>query len=297
MSPATKDGQRLRLFLLAAGAGAGLLAAGAQLVSGTADDAVLPPDVVARVGGREIAADRLQQALADLAADRRGPLTTEDRAFVLQRLVDEELLLLHGLRAGLTDSLPEVRKALVAGVIAQTVAEAEAAPVTEEELRQLYRSEQAYFSQAARYRVRWLRTAGESPEDARRARQAADLLRQGGAPAAAAAASGLEYVDDLADAPLPLAKLRDYLGAELAAAVTALAPGAATEPLPADGRLHVLHLVDRQPARPIPFDLARDMVLAEHLRRLGDQALGRQLQRLREEYEVVTPPGGPGRPQ
>lgn len=281
---------RVRLVLLSLGALLGLLLAARDLVDrANLASAGLPEDVVARVGERNISLDRFQSVLADLSADRRDPLTASDRDFALQRLVDEELLLRQGIEMGLVESLPEVRKAVVSAVIAQTVAEAEAVQPTEKQLRALYAADSGFFTSAARYRVVWLRGIG--PVESAAARLASTQLNAGMAADSVAAATGLERVAELADVPMPLAKLRDYLGPTLARAVTQLTPGTATQPLTSDGRVHVLFLVEARPVQLPPFDDIRPLVEAEFTRRQGDAALQRHLERLRRENEIIIGAG------
>ncbi len=152
---------RKRLILLGIGAMSGVFLAASGLVEQwTLSPSELPADSVARVRGNSISAERYQQLLRDLATDKRESLTGDDRRFVLNRLIDEELLILRGMELGLAQSSPEIRKALAAAVIAQVVAEAEASPGSEEDLHRLYESDPDFFTSAARYRLWWLRTQG-----------------------------------------------------------------------------------------------------------------------------------------
>jgi len=83
-------------WLLLAGllAGAGLAASGlVTLDSGRR----LPPQAVARINDRLILRDAWLRAVAAVAGERRGELTDADRRHILDRLVDEELLVQHGL--------------------------------------------------------------------------------------------------------------------------------------------------------------------------------------------------------
>lgn len=286
---AQEKGSRIRLVLLGIGAVVGLLAAAHELASrGDFSAGRLPDNVVARVGPRDISLDRYRRVLDDLDADRRGPLTAEDRAFAMQRLVDEELLVLRGLEMGLGDAVPEVRKALVRAVISQTLAEAEAASPTREQLRDLYTSDPAFFASAAQYRVIWLREADDDETANARALEAAAQLRGGKSPDAVAAATGYRRTAELPDALLPLAKLRDYLGPELANAVSEQPAGAAVGPLVTGGAINVLYLAERMPQRLPPFEEIVPLVEAEFTRRRGGRALQDLLHRLRRETHVLV---------
>lgn len=96
--------------VLAAGALLGLAAAGAALLAPRAGPAALPDDVVAVVNGAPVRSADYRRAVAALAADRRDPLGDADRRFVLERLVDEELLVQRALELGLARHDRRVRK-------------------------------------------------------------------------------------------------------------------------------------------------------------------------------------------
>lgn len=268
-----------RVWLLALAALAGLaLAAGDLLQGGPGGE--LPPQAVARVGEVYISGERYAQLLHDLASDRREPLAEDDRRFVVQRLIDEELLIQRGLDLGLAVSEPGVRKSLAASVIAQVAAEAAAAPVAEAALRDLYRADPGFFAVDGRYRVRWF--TPDQPGAAGHARAAA--VR--GAWEAGAAAGFAHGSVPLPDSLLPPAKLQDYLGAELTRQVMRLAPGQIVGPVHAGGAWHVLQLLDHEAGAVPTYAAARSMVEAEYRRRRGDAALRDYLRRLRGEAEI-----------
>lgn len=289
MSRSPEYGSRTRRALLAAGAAIGLLAAAYELTTiGDVGSARLPDHVVARVGGRDIPLDRYRQLLIDLAADRREPLAASDRDFALQRLVDEELLVLQGEQMGLAETVPEVRKSLVRTVISQTLAEAEAIQPSREQLLDLYESDPHFFASAPQFRVTWLRIADGEVSAASRAADAATKLAQGMPPNEVAASTGMEWIRELPDSLLPFAKLRDYVGPELANAASRHAAGSVIGPLRADDAIHVLFLADHAAPRLPPFVEIAPLVEAEFTRRRGDAALRAELARLRDATDVLV---------
>jgi len=290
--PGQQNSQRMRFLLLGTGAIVGLVLAATELAGRAGTQTTeLPGDLIARVGGKGITAGRYQAVLQDLESDRRGASEADNRDLALQRLIDEELLVQQGVRMGLVESLPEIRKALATAVIAQTVAEAEAVKPGESDLRELYASDPEFFTRNARYRVAWLVGSTAASSDLRDAHEARKLLLSGSNPDQVAALTGLERFGELPEAFLPLNKLKDYLGPELAEAVSRLSVGTATEPLVADGRVHVVYLTDYQPPTLPAFESARPLVEAEFTRRRGDEALRRQLEELRREHEITIDTG------
>ena len=156
-----QQASRWQLALLALGALAGLLLAGSGLVTcGPLQSRQLPANAVARVDQTIITRERYAQVLQDLASDSREPIDGLDREFVINRMIDEELLIQRGVELGMVESSAEIRKALAASVIAQITAETTAQPPSESDLRQLYASDPEFFRSSARYHVRWKRIDG-----------------------------------------------------------------------------------------------------------------------------------------
>ncbi len=127
---------------LAAGAGLGAaFAAISALRGGLPGELPLPANAIARVNDRLLMRDELDRALSFVAGDRREPPADADRAHVLDRLIDEELLVQHALASGLLE--PGVadgraaRDVVVRTMIENATAEAAGREPTEEDLRTL----------------------------------------------------------------------------------------------------------------------------------------------------------------
>ncbi|TMA95845.1 MAG: hypothetical protein E6J70_16470, partial [Deltaproteobacteria bacterium] len=172
MSP-RPGASRRGTVLLALGAAAGILAAGAGLV-GRAGGHSLPPGAVARVNGQLIAAEEYQRVLAGLASDRRNGVDVEMRRQVLERLIDEELLVERGLELGLARRDARVRKDLTAAVIDSVVAESADREPSQAELEAFSAGRPDVLRRPGRLRVRqvWCRaaTAADEPTALARAR-------------------------------------------------------------------------------------------------------------------------------
>ncbi|MDH4253203.1 MAG: SurA N-terminal domain-containing protein, partial [Gammaproteobacteria bacterium] len=102
---------------LAGGAVAGLLFAAYGLLERDAGQGALPPAAVARVNERVITADQLERAIARLPA---VPPDEADNArqWMLQRLLEDELLVQRGIALGLPESDLTVRDAIVQSLVA-----------------------------------------------------------------------------------------------------------------------------------------------------------------------------------
>jgi hypothetical protein len=276
-------------LLLALGAGAGLVAAGGSLLVGGER---LGPGTVARVNHVEIRGEDHERAVAALAADRRTPPGPAERRRVLDRLVDEELLVQRGLALGLARHDRQVRAHLTQAVIAGVVAEARALAPTDAELLAFLEAHRGLFTQPGRLRVRQVFCRAPGPaEDAAtlaRAGEAARRLRAGEAPAQVESMMGDPPPVPLPDALLAPAKLEQYLGPTALAAALGLATGAISDPVRSASGYHVLQLVERHADASPPLAEIRAQVVAEYRRRAGERALRAYLGELRARADVVV---------
>lgn len=243
-------------WLLATGIATGALAAALGLRA--PDLRALPDDAAARVGTRTISRDDFLRAVAAVESDRRAPLDDAERRRVLDRLVDEELLVQRALAQGLAESDARVRSTLVSEVMLSTGLAARPA-FDEAALRAHYAEHPDRFSPAARLQLR--------------ARRIVD-----GAPRA--------FEPAPPDGLLPPAKLEAYLGPSLTQAALAMQPGE-TRRLDGAGGLVELTVIAREPGAAPPFEAVREAVRLDAQRGADEAAVRALLARLREERPVA----------
>jgi parvulin-like peptidyl-prolyl isomerase len=251
--------------------------------------------VVACVNGAPIRAAALERALGRRAAASGSVPDAELRAALIDRLVDEELLVQRAAEMGLVASDRGVRKALARAAIDAALREASAQTPSEDELRAFHAANAALFALPRLARVRAISfDASRDPERAMQRAQAAAAAIAGGLGFEAAAARfGDPPGLPLPDALLPEAALRRQLGPRLSAAALALAPGEVSAPVPVDASVHLLTLVELEPARARGFEAARAQVAGEFARRRGDAALAERLAQLRAQARIARAPEPP----
>lgn len=283
---------RRPLLWLASGAAAGVVLAAWGLLGTDASSAALPSGVVASVNGRLIQTEDWQRLVQGLESDMREPVGPELRRRVLDRMIDEELLVQRGVELGLVETDRRVRADLTQAMIQAIVVESDEESPTEEELRRFFAEEPSFFTQPGRVRAAHVffrvRAPDEDATAAARAAEAERRLRAGEPLATVRASLGDEEVSPLPDALLPPAKLREYVGPTALRAVMDLAPGAISPPVRSGTGYHVFQLVEREEPRVPPFEEVADRVRAEWVRRAGDRALRGYLDDLRASAEVVT---------
>ena len=247
----------------------------------------LPDDAVARVNGELVLREEYERLVAALASDRRAPIDAEARRFVLDRMIDEELLVQRGLELGLPRHDRRVRGDLTAALIASVVSESEEQEPDRAELEAFYAENRDFFTRTGRLHLRqvFLRDAQDATA---RAAEAARRLRAGEPLEAVRDALGDPEVAPLPDGPLPPVKLREYLGPTALRAALELEPGGVSDPVRSGTGHHVLVLVSREPDAAPPFAEIEEVVRAEVKRRGGEQALRDYLDSLRRRADVVV---------
>jgi hypothetical protein len=242
---------------------------------------------VARVGGAEIREEDYARALRATAAGRREPPGREEAQHVLERLIDEELLVQRGLELGLAGRDPRLRAELSAAVIGLLVARAEmeALEPAEEALRELYEELREAFREPERFRVVRLRVDG--PDQEARALALAERLRAG-EPAERVARDADPAVFELPEGWVSADTLLEYLGPGTAAAVRAVEAGGVAGPVAASGGWEVVRVIARGGGDVRPFEAVTGEVREALRRRAGEVALRAFLEARRREVEVVV---------
>ena len=282
------------LVLLSLGAAAGIALAASGLIGASPRGGGVPRDAVAVVNGAPIRQDEYERTFAAMASDRRAPLDAADKQHVLDRLIDEELLVQRGLELGLPRNDRKVRADLTSAMIAAVTAEVADGEPAEADVRAFYDAHRTFFMRTGRLQIRTLffrtptddATGGRVQAAQARAAEAVRRLHDGEDVVAVRAALGDTEVAPVPDTLLPVDKLGDYLGPTAVRTALALAPGEVSEPVRSAAGLHVIQVVERQADYTPPFDDVRTEVVAEFHRRAGDRALRAYLDELRTRADV-----------
>ncbi len=264
---------------LVAGALAGLLAAGFGILRQADSGNVLPANALARVNEQIITRDNYDRALARLGTNN----TSDDAgAWVLQRLVDDELLVQRGLELGMARSDSAVRNAIIDSLIASVTAEADAASPGDEELQQ-YLSENAdRFSFVESLSVGAWQTNDETV-----AQSFVNALRND---SNIAMSDTIGPIPDLPPGLMPVEVLRDFLGPGITAAAADMPVGSSAV-FARRGRWLVVQVLEKESAVVTDLSAIRNRVLLDYRRSLADQTLRDYLDDLRRraDVDVVQP--------
>src|SRR5687768_11054675 len=107
------SGSPRALLWLVLGAATGVVCAAIGLLLSGEGERSLPANAAASVNGTVIRLEEYDRAVAAFASDRRAPIGAEDRRHVLDRMLDEELLVQRGLELGLARHDRRVRGDIV----------------------------------------------------------------------------------------------------------------------------------------------------------------------------------------
>ena len=270
--------------LLAIGALCGfVLAASGLLESG-------PPgmtDAIATVNNESISKEDYLNYLSLLAKDKRNPITAEDRRHVLNRMIEEKLIIERGLAIGLAQSDPNIRKVITNAMIATITADTAAQQADEDTLRKFYRQNQQYFSQPPRLQLQRMIFHLDNKNTALyQARLAYQRVAAGEDFFSVKQQLSSPEVLSIPNSPLPPNKLRQYIGPALTEAALAMQSGTISEPLEDGNGYTLLYVTGNETAQARPFDEIKDLVASEYRRRAGDNMLRDYLQRLREQADI-----------
>lgn len=283
-------------LLLAIGAGIGLILAVAGIVRpGPRFDVDVPPGAAAVVDGALIEKDAFERAVGLLAADSKNPIGEPERSHVLDRMIEEELLVQRARELGVDQVDRRVRSLLVSSMIDSIVADAQPEEPDQDDVEDFYAKNSGYFARTGRLHVRPLRFGkreGETEQNVRaRATEAAARLRAGDDPEKVENETADEWVVPVPNGLLPPMKLREYLGPTPTNLAATLESGAVSDPVKGGRTWYVLRMIDREPAQTPPLDEVEEEVRAEMLRRAGDDALRAYLNQLRGRADVRIRPG------
>jgi len=217
------------------------------------DTANSDADAVAWVNDRPISRASYESALQAVAGDRKtGTLRADDRERVLQRLIDQELLIDRAIELGLHERDPQIRNQLVNAMIDFLAlrAEDEARAADEATLRAFYEEQRFRFERSAQYRI---------------------AVEGGAVP--------------LPDGFLLAKEIEQRLGPSAARRVAELQVGESVVLGEGAGQ-HTVHLLERRAGEVAPFDEAREAVEAAYLRERGEAAVREFLEVARQHTDI-----------
>ena len=241
----------------------------------------------AKIEDRFIPKERYEMQLEGLAKDKRSPLTNEDKEYVLERMIEEELLIKRAIDLGMLENNPMARGTIVQQMIKNIITEGSRIEPEEKELIEFFQENIGFFTKANRLRVRQIYFSQDDFGDKvlKESKNAFKRLLEGET-FEQVALSGSNSALKVPDTLMNLNKVREYIGPSLMREAQLLKPGKFSEPKKVSGGFKIIYLVDREDAAQPEYSNVRGAVLSEFTKRRDDQSLRTYLDNLKKWYDV-----------
>ena len=241
----------------------------------------------AKIEDQLIPFERYEMQLEGLANDKRSPLTKQDKEYVLERMIEEELLIKRAIDLGMLENNPMARGTIVQQMIKNIISEGSRIEPEEKELIEFFEENIGFFTKANRLRVRQIYFSQDDFGDRvlREAKNAFTRLLKGET-FDQVVLSGSNSALKVPDTLMNLSKVREYIGPSLMREAQLLKPGQFSEPKKVSDGYKIIYLVDREDAAKPEYFNIRSSVLSEFSKRRDDQSLRTYLDNLKKWYDV-----------
>jgi hypothetical protein len=241
----------------------------------------------AKIEDTSIPMEKYLTQLDGLSKDKRSPLTQKDKEYVLERMIEEELLIKRAIDLGMLNDNPMARGTIVQQMIKTIIAENARYEISDSELESFFQENSGFFTKSSRLRIQQIYFSNEKLKDDSLvvAKKAYDLLKRGddfesvsklGSP------SALKIPNSL----MTLSKVREYIGPSLMNLARKLEINSFTSPIEVSGGYKIIYLIDKEMASPPQFNDIKASVSSEFLKRKDDQSLRSYLENLKNWYDV-----------
>ena len=241
----------------------------------------------AKIEDQLIPFERYEMQLEGLANDKRSPLTKQDKEYVLERMIEEELLIKRAIDLGMLENNPMARGTIVQQMIKNIISEGSRIEPEEKELIEFFEENIGFFTKANRLRVRQIYFSQDDFGDRvlKEAKNAFTRLLKSET-FDQVALSGSNSALKVPDTLMNLSKVREYIGPSLMREAQLLKPGQFSEPKKVSDGYKIIYLVDREDAAKPEYSNIRSSVLSEFSKRRDDQSLRTYLDNLKKWYDV-----------
>ncbi len=246
---------------------------------------LIEKDWVASVGDIYISKEKYYSQLEGLVRDKRNSITIKDKYYVLERMIEEELLIIRAKELGLLENNQIVRGSIIQQMIKLIISENYLESIEEEKLKKFYQDNIGFFSSASRLRLQQIYFSDSIGNSKQRSEEAYKKLKKGSTfqeISLAADNSALTIPNSM----MNLSKVREYIGPTLMNIAKRLEPGEFSTPMKVAGGYKIIFLFDKEFSKPEEFESIKLKVLKEYQRRQDDESLREYLDDLKGWYEI-----------
>ena len=241
----------------------------------------------AKIEDTSIPMEKYLFQLEGLAKDKRSPITQKDREYVLERMIEEELLIKRAIDLGMLDNNPMARGTIVQQMIKTIISENARYEVSNEELNNFFKENIGFFTKSSRLRIQQIYFSDEEFDSLslEQAYKAYELLLNGKS-FENASKLGSDSALKIPNSLMTLSKVREYIGPSLMNIAQRLEPGTFTQPIKVSGGHKIIYLLDKELARDPKFNDIREAISSEYLKRRDDKSLREYLENLKNWYDI-----------
>ena len=233
--------------------------------------------VIATVNNTAIVEETYLRALDRYNSDTKNQLNDDDRKWVLQRLIEEELLVQRGLDLGMLNTDNDVRGAIVRALIASLNNEAAAVSPSEKDLINYYEAHKERFTYPATVAVNiW---TADTKRDALLLQQS---IEENTGPLKL---KNTRFLKNIPDGLLTINKLREYVGPSLVSLILA---GMEKKVVmhSSQGRWYIVKIKEKRDSITEPYDDIKYQVQAEYMRFEADRILRDYINNLKDNAAI-----------
>ena len=207
------------------------------------------------------------------------PVQDRDKQ-LLQRLIDDELILQRAEELGILRADPGIRKLLARSAINTIVRESQALLIKEPQLIAFYNNHQAVFQKPQRITLQ-----AAQFDDLEMANISRNAVLLGDSLKKTVSLVGGKILP-IPVSPLPKHMLIRYLGISLTDLALGLSATQISQPIVQGDNIYLLHVVESQPATLMPFEQIRETVMTELISRQRHDSLTMTLEELKQTASI-----------
>lgn len=236
-------------------------------------------DAVARVGTQEISRDRYNEILNLVDENNVNEISSNKKALIRERLIDEELLLQKAIELGLIRKDSILKNNIVQVMLDYIVSSNQEADPTNQELNEFFEKNLGLFSGTTSFKLKVFSFV----RDTTKAEIAYQSLKKG---SLKQAESSSEELIILPQTFLSLQKIRDYLGPSILPTIKNLKKGEFTEIIEINNMSVIILCLDTLIESVPKFQNIKNQVKGRYIKERDDRLVREYLKELREMYEV-----------
>ncbi len=245
----------------------------------------------AKIEDTIIPMDKYLMQLEGLAKDKRSPLTQNDEMYVLERMIEEELLIKRAIDLGMLENNPMARGTIVQQMIKTIISENDRYEIPDQDLINFFEENIGFFTKSQRLRLQQIYFSNEefSNSSQKKAQEAYEMLIDGEA-FSKVSNLGSKSALRIPNTLMTLSKVREYIGPSLMNLARNLEAGSFSEPVAVSGGYKIIYLFEKELIEPPSFRSIEDSVRAEYSKRMDDKSLRDYLENLKNWYDISRNP-------